>query len=618
MRRVSFSGVASCLLVAIAVAIGGSALAYFSANGAGTAAAAVTKLTAPTITAATPAAGGTVALTWSAMTPPGEGTVTYYVTRDGGKPAGNCPDQTAPTAVTTCTDGAVPIGEHTYQVTALWRTWQATSAGKAANVTIGVVTSFTVTASATSIAAGGSSNLTITAKDEKGSTVTTYSGSHSLVFSGANAAPGGTKPTVANSSGTATNFGTATALTFTSGVATVSSTKNGVLRLYQAGSAAIVATEGSITTPSPPTITVSAAAASKFVLAAASATPTAGAVDELTTTAQDTYGNTATSYTGLHSLVFSGASAGPAGNNPTVSDVSGVDIAFGAATSIEFSGGISKAGTLGGRMKLYKSGATSVKATEGAITTPTAVTVTVAAAAAAKLALTSSTLTPVAATGFNLTTTAQDAYGNTATSYTGAKNITFSGAAASPSGAQPTVVNSAGTVVNFGSATALTFSSGVAAVSSSKNGFAKLNKAGAAALTASDGTISTPSSLALTVSPGAAARVAFIETTSSAGTVASPCLFTCTISALGNAGAVKSKLGITDSVGNVVSNSGVKTITITATGGTVVGSPLTTPETGPAISSGEFTYTAPSSGAFTNTITAASTGYTSATATASQ
>jgi len=620
VKRVRISGVAGSIFVTALLALVASAVSYFTANGTGNASAAVSTLTAPTITAATPAAGGTVALTWSAMTVPDEGTVTYYVTRDGGKPAGNCPEQAAPTAATTCTDASVPVGEHTYAVTALWRTWQATSAGKTAKVSTGAASSFTVSASATSITAGGSSNLTITAKDEAGNTVTSYTGSHSLVFSGAGAAPGGTKPTVVNSSGTAIEFGAATAIGFTSGVATVASSKNGLVKLYAAGSPSIVATEGTITTPSPPTITVAAAAASKFTLSAASATPSAGATDELTTTAQDTYGNTATSFTGAHSLVFSGASASPGGNAPTVSDSTGTAVAFGASTSLNFSAGVAKAAeSKNGGMKLYKSGATSIQATEGAITTPTALTVTVAAATATKLVLSSSTLTPVAGTGFNATTTAQDTYGNTATGYTGSKNITFAGASASPSGAQPTVVNSAGTAVNFGTATALSFTSGVATPASSKNGFMKLNRAGAAAITATDGTISTASSLALTVSTGTASRLGLIETTASAGSIGSPCLFTCTITTLGNSGTVKSKVAITDSVGNTVSNIGAaKTVTITATGGTITGSPLSIPEAGPSVSANQFTYTAPATGSFTNTITAASTGYTSATATASR
>ena len=616
-KRVRVGGVAGFLFSALAIALAGTAIAYFSGNGAGNAAAAVSKLTAPTITTATPAAGGAVSLTWSATTPPGEGTVTYFVTRDGGEPAGNCPRKSSPTAVTSCTDGAVPIGEHTYEVTAIWRTWEATSSAKTAKITVGVVTSFTVAASTSSIAAGGTSNLTITAKDEKGNTVTTYTGSHSLVFSGANAAASGTKPTVANSSGTATNFGTATAITFTNGVATFSSSKNGVVRLYQAETANIVATEGSITTPSPAAIAVSATTAAKFSLAAASATPAAGAVDELTTTAQDTYGNTAISYTGAHSLVFSGASASPSGTNPTVSDSTGADVAFGGATALDFTAGVAKASEGdGGGMKLYKSGSTSVKATEGSLTTPTAVTVTVAAGTATKLVLTSSTATPVAATGFNLTTTAQDAYGNTATGYTGSKNVTFSGATASPSGALPTVVNAAGTAVNFGSATALTFTSGVATPASSKNGFTKLNKVETANVTASDGTISTAAALSLPVSIGAASRVAFSGLTASPGAVGSPCYFTCAITSLTNAGTVKAKVAITDAGGNVVSNLTGKSVTVTATSGsTVTGSPLAIAETGPAISATEFTYKPPASGSFSHTITAASTGYTSATAT---
>jgi hypothetical protein len=622
MRRLWRAGFAVALLAALAVALGGSALAYFSSEGSGSASAAVTKLTAPTISAATPAAGGTVTLTWGAVTPPGASSVTYYVTRDGGDPAGNCPIATAPTTVTTCKDSGVAIGEHTYTVTAKWKTWTAVGAAKKATVTIGEATKFTISGSTASPAAGDSVNLTITAKDANNSTVTTYTGSHSLVFSGASSSPANNAPTVANSGGTAVAFGTATALAFTAGVATItSSTKNGVLKIYKAGAASISASEGSLTTPTPLSLTVSHAVTSKYVLAAANATPAAGATDNLTITAQDTYGNTATSYTGSHSLVFSGASASPGGNTPTVTSSSGAEVAFGGATPIEFSAGIAVGGEgVGGTMKLFKSGSTAVKATEEAIVTPTAVTVTVSPGAATKLALTSSTPTPVAAANFNLTTTAQDVYGNTATTYTGSKNITFSGASASPTGALPTVVNSTGGVINFGSPTALTFSAGVAAVASSKNGYAKLNNAGSTNITATDGTLTTPTPLALTVAVGTASKLALSELTASAGSVGSPCLFTCAITALGNSGTVKADISITDSVGNIASSVGTaKTVNVTVTtGGTITGSPLTIPAAGLAVSTTEFTYTAPASGPFTHTITAASTGYSNATATVSK
>lgn len=621
MRRLSAAGLAATMLALLSVVLGGSALAYFSSEGSGSASAAVTKLTAPTISAATPAADGTVTLTWGAVTPPGAGSVTYFVTRDGGDPAGSCPTAAAPTTVVTCKDSGLAVGEHTYRVTALWESWTAAGGTKTANVTVGEITKFTISGSTAAPAAGGSVSLTITAKDAGDNTVTAYTGSHSLIFSGASASPAGNAPTVTNSSGTAVAFGSATALTFTAGVATINTTKNGVLKIYKAGAANVTASEGAVTTPTPLALTVSPAAASKYALSAASATPAAGATDNLTITAQDTYGNTATSHTGSHSLVFSGASASPAGNLPTVSGSSGTEIAFGTATAIVFSAGVAVAGEgVGGAMKLFKSGSTAVKATEGSITTPTAVTVTVSPGSATKLVLTSSTATPLATANFNLTTTAQDPYGNTATSYTGSKNITFSGAGASPSGALPTVVNSAGTVVNFGSATALTFTAGVAAVAASKNGYAKLPKAEATSVSATDGTLTTAVPLALTVSPGVASRLAFSELTASAGSVGSPCLFTCTITALGNSGTVSAKVGITDSAGNVVSNVGAgKSVSVTVTsGGTISGAPLAIAETGPAVSATKFTYTAPVSGAFSHTITAALTGYTSATAAVSK
>jgi len=618
MRRLA--GHAAALLAIASVAIGGNALAFFTASGSGTASAAVTKLTAPAISAATAAAGGTVSLTWGAVSPPGAGSVAYYVTRDGGEAAGTCPTKAAPTTVTSCKDSGVAIGEHTYVVTALWQTWSAVSGAKTATVTVGETTRFTVSGSTTTPAAGGSVNLTITAKDASDNTVTTYTGSHSLVFAGALASPAGNAPTVANASGTAVAFGSATALTFTSGVATVSSTKNGVLKIYRAGSASVTASEGSIATPTPLALTVSPVAASKFVLTAASATPAAAEADDLTITAQDTYGNVATAYSGSKSLVFSGASASPAGNTPTVSDSSGAAVAFGGATAVAFSEGVaSGAENDGGEMVLYKSGATTVKATEGSVTTPTGVVVTVAPGAAAKLALSAATSTPTAGTGFNVTTTALDTYGNTATAYTGSKNIVFSGASAGPAGTLPTVVSSANTAVNFGSATALTFSSGVATPASSKNGFMKLALAGATSVSATDGALSTTTPLALTVGVGSAAKLALSELTVSAGAIGSPCYFTCTVTALGNAGTVKAKVAITDSMGNVVSNVGAaKTVNVTTTGGTIGGSPLTVPASGLAVAGTPFTYSSPASGSFTNTITAASSGYSSATVTASK
>jgi hypothetical protein len=616
------SGLWLLCAVAGAVAFTTGALAYFTATGSGTASAAVSQLSSPTITAATPAAGGTVALTWKTVTAPDAGTVKYYLTRNGGQPGGSCPAASSPQAVTSCTDSGLSPGTYEYVATAVWSSWHVSSAVATAKVTVGPAAQLSVTGSASTMTAGGSINLTITAQDAAGSTVTTFTGSHSLVFSGASASPGGNQPTVASSGGTAVAFGTATALTFTNGVASVTSGKNGVLKLYGVGEANVTASEGSLTDPTPLAIAVSPATASKYSLAATTTTPTAGATDALTITALDTYGNTATAYTGAKSLTFSGAEASPSGAAPTVANSSGTATAFGTATALNFTNGVATVSAgANGAMVLYKSVASSIKATEGSITTPTALVVTVAAASAASLTMTAATTTPVAAAADNLTITAKDTYGNTATSYTGAKSLTFSGAEASPSGAAPTVVNSSGTVVAFGTATALTFTSGVATVASSKNGVMKLNKVGAASVSATDGTLTT-APLAFTVSVGTAKRVAFSGLVASAGAIGSPCFFTCAVTTLGNSGTVKSNLMITDEVGNTVSNVGSgKSVTVTATGtagSSIVGSPVALPETGPAVSATQFTYTAPASGAYSNTITAASTGFTSATATTSK
>ncbi len=495
----------------------------------------------------------------------------------------------------------------------------------ALTVTVAAATAaeFLLAASATSLTAGGTANLTITALDTYDNTATGYTSTKSLTFSGASTSPGNNKPTVSNSSGTATAFGTATTISFTSGVATVSTTKNGVMTLYDEEEAGILVSDGTISSKAPVKVTVSVAAMSKLALTASTTTPNSGASDNLTTTAQDTYGNTITAYTGAKSLTYSGASASPDGTGPTVSNSSGADTAFGTATSINFSAGVATvSGSNNGVLKLYKSGSTSVSVSDGTFSSGT-LTVTVAAPAA-KLLLAAASTTPVAAASDNLTITAQDAYNNVATTYTGSKNLTFSGASASPNGTLPSVSNSSGTATNFGTATAITFTSGVASVSSTKNGVMKLNRAETANITVSDGSISNPTPLAVAVSAGTAARWGITSVSVSAGTLASNCVFTCTLTGLGNSGTVKAKVAVTDSVGNTVSALGTghaAKVTVAGGSGTISGTPLAIPATGPAESATTFTYTSKSSGTFTETVTVAfseGTAYTAATLTATK
>jgi hypothetical protein len=356
--------------------------------------------------------------------------------------------------------------------------------------------------------------------------------------------------------------------------------------------------------------------ATEFVLEAQTTTPTAGATDNLTITAKDSLGNTATSYTGSHSLSFGPVSDSPSGAHATVTSSAGAATNFGAATAISFSAGVaSVSGANNGQMTLVKAGATQVTVTDGSISNGAGLAVTVSPATAASLSLAAATTTPTAGATDNLTITAKDSLGNTATSYTGSHNLSFGPVSDSPSGAHATVTSSAGAATNFGAATAISFSEGVASVSGANNGQMTLVKAGATQVTVTDGSISNGAGLAVTVSPGTAARIAWTHATST-GTLSSPCLFTCTGTGLGTSGNFKANVSITDSSGNTVSALGSgHAVTVTAPSGTIAGGALTIPSTGAAESTTQFTYTPNKNGAITLTAaTSSGTVYTSATA----
>jgi hypothetical protein len=497
------------VVVALAAAVG--ALAYFTTTGTGSASVGVTVLAAPTISSATPGAG-TVALSWSAVSAPGPGTVSYYVRRDGGAPEGDCPSSTSTSTVTSCTDAGVSVATHNYTVTAVWRSWTATSATKSAQVTFGPATHFLVAAASTTPTAGVADSLTITAKDEGNNTVATYTGSHNLTFGGASSI-GAFNPTVSSGSGTVTNFGTVTAITFTNGVATIAGANNGVMKLYKAETALVTVTDGSIDNGAGLSVTVAAAAAASFALQAASTTPVAGEADNLTITALDAFGNTAVSYTGSHSLTFGGAGNSPNANKPTVTTGAGVATAFATATAITFTNGVATtAGANNGVMVLYKAETANITVAAGVLTNGAGLSVTVGFASAASLGLAAASVTPTAGASDNLTLTAKDTYGNIVTSYTGSHNLTFGGAnAIGPF--TPTVSSGAGVATNFGTATAITFTNGVSSVAGANNGVMILYKAEAAKVTVTDGTLSNGAGLTVTVAAASAASLSLTAVT---------------------------------------------------------------------------------------------------------
>ena len=299
--------------VPLALVLGVStASAFFSGGGSGSGPATVGTLSAPAAPAGI-AGAGTVVLTWASVSPPvGVGGVTYYVQRNGANAGGNCPTQAAPSTVTTCTDSGLSAGTDNYTVTAVWRSWSATSSATAVPVASGPLDHFSLAAATTTPTAGAGDNLTITAKDIAGNTVTAYGGDQTLTFSGASTI-GSYQPTVTSKTGTAVPFGTAETITFTSGIATVSGSSNGVMTLYKAE--AVTVTVGDGTHTGSVSVTVGPAAAAAYAVSAPGSA-TAGVGISASLTARDTYGNTATGYTGSHTIDFSGPHSSPGGTGP--------------------------------------------------------------------------------------------------------------------------------------------------------------------------------------------------------------------------------------------------------------------------------------------------------------
>ena len=202
MRRISHTRLRSLALASVLTLAATAAVvsAFWTSSGQGSVSANLATLPAPTIVSAATGAE-TVELSWSAIAAPGEGTVEYYVTRDGSTASAGCPSSSARSTATSCTDTHVPVGAHKYKITAVWRSWTAASAEQTVTVAFGPATHLVLEAASTTPLAGETDNLTITAKDASGDTVNTYSGMHALVFEGAGESINGEEPLVIDRSG---------------------------------------------------------------------------------------------------------------------------------------------------------------------------------------------------------------------------------------------------------------------------------------------------------------------------------------------------------------------------------------------------------------------------------
>src|SRR5438094_2559822 len=139
----------------------------------------------------------------------------------------------------------------------------------------------------TSATAGQSFGVSVTAEDDQGNVVTSYSGT--VHFSSSDTAMGVVLPPDS---------------TLINGQGSFSAT------LIRAGGQTLTASDAANNLSTTAPLTVDAAPASRLILAAATATPTAGSAFGLTVTAQDSFGNTDPSYAGT--VHFSSTDTSPA------------------------------------------------------------------------------------------------------------------------------------------------------------------------------------------------------------------------------------------------------------------------------------------------------------------
>ncbi len=240
---------------------------------------------------------------------------------------------------------------------------------------------FAVTANPTTITAGRTFTLTVTALDAFGNATPSYSGTLSFSF--------------------VNNRGISSGSSLTNGTQTFTIT------LLAAGIQTVTAYSGAISGTSN-AITVTAGAAMLFSVSNPRFA-TAGSPFAFTVTAVDSFGNTATGYTGTVSFTTTNA-VGSVAPNATLS--SGIGI---------FSATLTTAGSA--QLLATDTANANINGGSGLFT--------VIPGAASQFSV---TLPPVVTTGipFIFTVTALDSYGNTATGYTGTVSFTTTDALATP------------------------------------------------------------------------------------------------------------------------------------------------------------------------------------------
>ncbi|HEY9304968.1 MAG TPA: hypothetical protein VIO95_11825 [Mycobacterium sp.] len=464
--------IGAALLVAVV-----SALAFLTSVGSGSASTRIGTLTAPTIGSAAPGAG-TVALSWSAVTPPASGPVTYYVSRNGGAPSGNCPTSTSPASVTSCTDSGLSKGTYSYTVTAMWRTWTATSSpATPANVAFGAAAKLVFTRQPDGSATGGVAFPTqpiVAVEDAGGNIVTTATSTVGLAITA------GTGTSGATLSGCNPGTPSGGATTFTG------------CKIDKAGSNyELHATDGSLTAADSTQFNVSAGPATHLVFTTqpdGSATGGVAFPTQPVVTAEDAGGNPAANYSASVSLKIKSGTAG--------------------ATLSGCSGTLSNAVTTFSGCKIDKSGTYVLTATDANNLTVDSNSLTVSVGPAAQLAFTQQpdgSATGGVAFPTQPKVAVEDAGGNIVTTDTSTVSLAIT------AGTGTTGATLSGCTPGTPSGGVTTFSG------------CKIDRAGSNyQLHATDGTFAAADSNAFTVSVGPASQLVFTQQPDGSATINAP------------------------------------------------------------------------------------------------
>lgn len=218
--------------------------------------------------------GQTITVSGVTLTAGATMTITYAST------AGSGPGATAPTT-------AAQQLWTTHEQSTTSGTLTGLSSSPSITVSPAGLSSFLLTTES-SHTAGSAFPVTITANDQYGNTVTSYTGTHCLTFSGPATSPGGTAPSYPPAGTCAAG----SALNFSGGQT------SGPITLYAAASSlTLTVTDASASRTGSSTLSVSAASASKLAITSTSvsgAASTTANLGPLTVIEQDAYGNAST------------------------------------------------------------------------------------------------------------------------------------------------------------------------------------------------------------------------------------------------------------------------------------------------------------------------------------